>query len=127
MSNTASCLVVVGGIYNLLFGIFHLSFWKLFNWGEELSHMSPINRAVMQMLNVAVIVFLFMMACVSMVYSDEMVTTGLGKTLLLGISIFWITRLIGEFTLKNGTQINPKLVIIFLIGIFLHILPMFIL
>ena len=125
MSNYASLLVIVGGVYNLLFGLFHISFWKLFNWRDELARMSPINRAVIQMLNIAVIVFLLMIAFVSMVYSHELVTTNLGRTLLLGTSIFWMARLVGEFTLKDGTQANPKLVTAFLVGILLYVLPMF--
>lgn len=77
------------------------------------------------MLNIAVIVFLLMIAFVSMVYSYEPVTTNLGRTLLLGTSIFWMARLVGEFTLKDGTQANPKLVTAFLVGILLYVLPMF--
>jgi len=29
-------LIFIGGIFNLLFAVFHLFFWKLFNWKDEL-------------------------------------------------------------------------------------------
>ncbi|MCC5468155.1 hypothetical protein [Pelosinus baikalensis] len=118
-------LLIVGGIYHFCFGFFHIKFWNFgfLNWREELPRMSPSNRAVIQMLNVAVIIFLFLTAYISVQYSHELLTHGLGKTLLLGVSIFWLGRLVGEFTLKDGTPAEPGLVVAFFSGILLYLIP----
>jgi uncharacterized protein with PQ loop repeat len=125
MDNYATMLVVAGGIYHLFFGFFHMFFWhaKFLNWREELPRMSPVNCAVIQMLNVAVIIFMFLIAYISLAYSQELVRPGLGRTLLFGTVIFWVARLIGEFTLKNSAQVKPGLVVTLIIGILLYLLP----
>jgi heme/copper-type cytochrome/quinol oxidase subunit 2 len=124
MANYASILLIAGGIYHLFFAFFHIFFWRVnfLNWQEELPHMSPINRSVIQMLNIAVIVFMFLIAYISLEYYSELLTPGLGRALLLGTSFFWLTRLIGEFTLKDGTPAKPVLVFAFAIGILLYLL-----
>ncbi|MBP2642474.1 MAG: hypothetical protein H6Q67_361 [Firmicutes bacterium] len=77
--------------------------------------MSPANRAVIQMVNGAVIVFLFMITFISFEYSQELVTSSLGKVLLLRTSLFWMARLVGEFTLKARFAVKPALVVAFAI------------
>ncbi len=127
MSNYFSLLLIVGGAFHLFFAFFHAAFWrfKFLNWQEELPRMSPINQAVFQMLNVAVIVFMLLIGYISIRFSYELPTTELGKVLLLGTVFFWIARLVGEFTLKDKTlKPTPKLIIAFIIIILIYILPL---
>lgn len=125
MAIYAPGLLIAGGIYHLFFGFFHIAFWRtnILNWHKELPHMSPTNRAVIQMLNAGVIVFLFLIAYISLLYSRELLTPGLGRALLLGTSIFWLARLAGEFALKDGAPAKPGLVVASAIGILLYLLP----
>jgi len=124
MSISFVCLVA-GGIYHLFFGFFHAKFWTFgfLNWREELPRMTPINRAVIQMLNIAVLVFMFLIAYISLRYTQELLTPGLGNTILFGVVIFWSARLAGEFTLKDGTPANRKLVAVLISGILLYLIP----
>ena len=125
MREYANLLLCVGGVYHLLLGVFHILFWKLkiFNWKEELPQMSGINSAVMQLLNAAVIVFLLLMAYISLFHQQELLNTGLGHTLLVGISLFWLVRLGGEFLIKGAGNINRPLTIMFVFGIALYLAP----
>ena len=41
-------LLIIGGIYNLLFAFFHLLFWKIFDWKTDLASLTSVNRAIMQ-------------------------------------------------------------------------------
>ena len=118
-------LLILGGIYHLFFGFFHVKFWTFafLNWQQELPRMTPMNRAVMQMLNVAVIIFMFLIAYISLRYTNELLTPGLGQSMLWGVVIFWTARLAGEFTLKDGAPSNPKLVAALSSGILLYLLP----
>ncbi|MEE9429985.1 MAG: hypothetical protein V3V16_03025 [Melioribacteraceae bacterium] len=90
MSNEA--FLVVGGVYNITLILFHLSFWKIFNWKKDLKRITFINRAIMQVLNLSLTFIFVIFAYVSFFHSYELLTTSLGKTLLLLISIFWFLR-----------------------------------
>jgi hypothetical protein len=125
MNDYAVNLLIAGGVYHLFFGFFHIAFWQMefLDWQKELPRMSAVNRTVIQGLNIAVIVFMFLIAYVSFQHSYELLMTGLGKTILLGTTFFWLARLIVEFTLKKRGSAKPILVIAFIIGILLYLLP----
>lgn len=125
MEKYAGDILIVGGIYNILLAIFHIMFWRLgkFNWKEELPKMSSTNMAVIQLLNIAVIVFFFLVAYISIFNTQELLSSGLGKTVLSGTALFWLIRLCGEFILKKGMPSNPAFVIIFVIGVLLYLIP----
>lgn len=56
---SAKSMILAGGVYHVAFAIFHLIFWKLFRWKEDLASLSVINQAVMQILNLCLtVVFL---------------------------------------------------------------------
>ncbi len=117
--------LLAGGIYHLFFFFFHAMFWRFgfLNWQEELPRMSKTNRAVIQMLAVAVCVFLLITAYLSLRYPQELLTTGLGRDLLVGIALFWLTRLIGEFSFKAHSDSSPAIVAVCTLGILLYLLP----
>jgi len=97
----AKYLIQIGGIVNLLFVAFHLSFWKLFNWGQSLSSLSPGNRAVMQVLNIHTAYVLAVFFVLSLVFPDEMSTTKLGRTIGISIAGFWILRAVNQAVFWN--------------------------
>ena len=43
--------VMVGGVLTAAFVVFHLCFWKLFRWKADLSRLTSLNRAIVQVLN----------------------------------------------------------------------------
>jgi len=124
MINYAPVILIAGGIYHLFFVFFQMTFWrgKVLNWKEELPRMSPINRFVIQMCNVAVIVCKFLFAYISLLYTRELLTPGLGRTLLWGIVLFWLARLVGEFTLQD--TLTKRGLVASIIGILLYLLPL---
>ena len=89
--------VIIIGIVLLVLAFIHLPFPKYFKWKEECSGMSMINRQMMYIhtLFIALTVFLMGLLCVSS--ASELVTTGFGKRICLGMAIFWLTRLIIQF------------------------------
>lgn len=92
----AQRLIQIGGIINLLFVIFHLLFWKLFNWEQSLACLSSEDRAVMQVLNIHTAYVLAIFAVVSLVFTNEMSTTKLGRVISLFIAGFWILRAVNQ-------------------------------
>jgi hypothetical protein len=104
MSDT---LLIIGGIYNLLFVIFHLLFWRIFNWKNDLASLTSLNRAIMQVLNLCLTFTFFVFGMLSLLYPDQMVGAGLGRALTGMIAIFWLLRAVEQvvfFKLKNRTS-----------------------
>ena len=111
-------LLVIGGIYNLLFAVvFHLLFWKIFNWKNDLASLTSVNRAIMQVINLCLTFVFIIFGVISLLHPDQMISTELGQTLTGLIAVFWFLRAIEQvafFKLKNW--ISWAFLLIFLIG-----------
>ena len=89
-------LVQIGGVINLLFAIFHLFFWNLFDWQHSLASLSLDNSAIMQVLNIHTAYTLAVFFIISFVFSNEMITTKFGQMFSMAIAGFWILRAVNE-------------------------------
>ncbi|HZX31074.1 MAG TPA: hypothetical protein VFF03_06960 [Rhodocyclaceae bacterium] len=89
---TAETLLFAGGAFNLAFAIFHLLFWRLFAWKEELARLSFINRAIVQVLNLCLTFSFALFAYISFAHPQALLATALGHTLLGGVAVFWLLR-----------------------------------
>jgi len=121
---SAKSVILAGGIYPVAFAIFHLMFWKLFRWKEDLASLSIINRAVMQILNLCLTFVFLIFAYISIFHVAELLTTGIGKTLLLLIAVFWFLRAIEQivfFGLKKKRSMT--LFAVFVIGAMIYLYP----
>jgi hypothetical protein len=85
-------LIKTGGLYNIALVIFHLLFWQLFNWAEDLRSLSTLNRAIMQVVNLSLVFVFTMFAYLSLIHTAELLSTTLGRALLLSISVFFFLR-----------------------------------
>lgn len=85
-------LIKIGGFYNILLIIFHVLFWRIFNWQEDLKTLTFLNRSTMQVLNISIILVFVIFAYISFTHTNELLNTPLGNTLLVLISIFWFAR-----------------------------------
>jgi hypothetical protein len=116
---------ISGSIYHLGLITFHLMFWKIFNWKEDLSSLSFINRPVMQILNLSLTFVFFIFAYITLFHSTELITTSLGNTLLGFISVFWLFRALEQiwfFGWKN--RISLLFFVLFMVGCIIYLLPL---
>ena len=116
--------VVAGGVYCLAFALFHLAFWKLFGWRQDLRSLTAVNRAVVQILNLCLTFAFLVFAFVSLLYPSEMTGTGLGRALLLLIAAFWLLRAVEQvifFGLRR--RVSLAFFVTFLLGTALYLLP----
>jgi hypothetical protein len=97
MEKLRKSLVIVGGILYLLFGVFHSSFWKMFNRHNEFDQMTPFLSKVMQMLNIGIIVFFFSLGTIMLLYRKEMLNSKIGKAILFASVAFFLVRGLAEF------------------------------
>ena len=115
------------GIYNLSFAIFHILFWKIFKWNEDLKRNSVGNRAIIQILNIRLIYIFLLMAFIYFFYPDQLTETKIGFVLLIGFSGFWIGRTIEQFIfLRVKSKMVRILTVVFFIGLINHLLQFFI-
>ena len=108
--------------YNVALAAFHLGFWRMFRWREELPKLHPANQGVVQMLNVMLTVFFLLMAGLQVLRADEMVATPLGRTLMGGLMGFWLVRAALQPVFFRGlpAATNGSFVLLFLAGAGLH-------
>lgn len=121
---SAETAVVLGGIFNIAFAVFHVIFWRLFHWKRDLASLSFINRQVMQILNLCLIFAFLIFAYISLFHTAELLDTSLGRALLLLISVFWVLRAIEQvvfFRLRRA--LSAAFFVIFLIGALLYGYP----
>jgi hypothetical protein len=85
------------GVLLILLSLVHSVFPKQFNWKQELSSLSIINRQLMYVHTFFIALLLFLIGLLCLTSANELVTTGLGKKISLGLAIFWIVRLYFQF------------------------------
>ncbi len=117
-------LIKAGGIYNIVLVIFHLLFWRIFNWKEDFRSLSFLNRAIMQVLNLSLTLAFVIFSYISLVHTKELISTSLGQSLLGLIALFWLARSVEQvvfFKLKNWRSI--AFLVFFLVGTVLYAVP----
>ena len=118
-------VIIFLGFYNLLFAVFHLLFWRLFKWNKEVQKLSFANRGIIQILNIQIIYYFVAVAIVYFCFTNELLTTHLGKVFLLGNSLFWIIRLVQQYIfLRKNSFVIHILAVLFLLGAVLFFLPL---
>ncbi len=87
-------LVAAGGL-DLAFALFHLAFWRLFDWPGRLAPAGRLNAAITQTLN-AMLAFVFCAYGAALIWQS--LNTGAGSWLLpLAGALFWLLRLALQF------------------------------
>lgn len=89
-------LKIIGGLL-LVLAMVHIIFPKYFNWDKELSHLSLVNKQMMQVHTLFIALTLFLMGLLCLTAANELITTTLGKKIALGFGIFWGVRLLIQF------------------------------
>ena len=119
-------LIQIGGVYCLLLVIFHLFFWKLFNWAEELPRLTWLNQAIMQVLNLSLTFAFIIFAYLSLYHTEALLTSELGQALLILIALFWLLRAIQQVVFfKLDHWISWAFLVFFLLGSAIYSLPLF--
>ena len=125
MPKFSEIILIIGGVFHFAFAVFHIFFWKLFRWKEDLQKLRPVNRAIMQILNLCLTYLFIVFGVLSIFYRQEMVTTNLGNALLVAIAVFWILRMMQQlifFGLKS--TISIVFTILFILGGLIYLTPL---
>jgi hypothetical protein len=117
--------IFLGGLHSLGFALFHLAFWRLFGWPRTLQATTPANRAVLQIANVQLVFVFLAVAALCFLHGDALVGTPLGRAFLLGMSLFWVVRLLSQFIwLRINRPLVHALSALFALGALLFAMPL---
>lgn len=83
-------LLRAGGALTALLTVFHLAI--PLGWGDKLAVLSNDDRATMYELAFGLAVLLAMIAYVSLIHTDELLTTRIGRATLAWVVVFWLAR-----------------------------------
>lgn len=85
------------GILLIALALTHIVFPRYFNWRNELSSLSIINRQLVYVHSFFIALTVFLMGLLCLTSADDLMNTTLGKNVSLGLGIFWMARLIIQF------------------------------
>jgi len=118
-------LIQLAGLHSFGFALFHLAFWKLFQWPRALSETNVATRAVTQILNLRLIYVFAGVGAACLVFTDDLLRTPLGNALLGFMSLFWVGRTIEQFVfLRINRPLVHILTALFVLGALLFALPL---
>ncbi|MBI5423112.1 MAG: hypothetical protein HZA32_03440 [Opitutae bacterium] len=116
--------ILAAAVFNAAFGLFHLGFWKLFRWREELPRLSAINRGVVPVLNIMLTYVFFAVALAQATLREAWVATPLGRAALVGVTGFWVLRAGLQLICWPRVARSWALFGVFLVGVALHALAL---
>lgn len=87
----------IAGVLLVTLAMVHIIFPKYFNWRDELKTLSLINRQMMTVHTFFIALIVFLMGLLCLTSTTDLIQTNLGKTISMGLGIFWTTRLFIQF------------------------------
>ena len=120
----AEVFLKTGGVYHIALAVYHLLFWRLFNWQDEFSKLSAFNEAIIRALNLSLTFALVIFGYLSLAHTHELLATPLGRALLMLIALFWLARAMQQLLFFQHRDWDSRLFFgLFLLGTALYAFP----
>lgn len=124
MEKFSKILIVIGGILYLIFGLFHLTFFRVLNSDNpDFKNIAPFLSKIMIMLNLGIVVLFMSLGVIILRYREEILETKSGRAILVSSSLFFIVRGLAEFIFSSYK--TTFVLTMFLVS-FVFIIPLFI-
>ena len=121
---TDDTILLLCGLHSFGFAAFHIAFWALFRWPKTLASTTLANRAILQIANVQLIWVFLCIGALCLRFPNALIQTPLGRAVMLGMSGFWVLRLIQQFVfLRVKHPLVHTLSVLFALGAALFALP----
>lgn len=122
---SASDWVLLAGVHSAAFAVFHLAFWRLFDWPDSLRQAGVANRAIIQIANLRLVHVFALVAVLCFGWTDDLHGTSLGRALLVGMALFWVARAIEQLVfLRINRRAVHALTVLFVVGAGLFAAPL---
>ncbi len=109
---TQILLLRIAGAISLLFMIFHFMFYCMFKWESTLSCLSNNNHSILLTYHVISILVLGFMALIPIMQAGVLLASPLKYTILSLFSLFFLIRIVTEFTLFGISGVQSLIIII---------------
>ena len=111
--------------HSLALALFHVGFWRLFDWPRSLAGTTLANRAILQIANLRLIYFFFGVAALCLVFPEELRSTLLGRSILGFMVLFWIGRTVEQWIFLRVRHLGVHaLTCVFIVGAVLFAAPL---
>jgi hypothetical protein len=106
--------LIIGGAICIVWVIFHLLLWKIFDWKNSLNSLSHQQRSIMYTANIMMIYVLIVFVYLSMFQRTTLISSSLGRGVLVVIAFFFLVRAILQvvFGFRQKESIRRSIVII---------------
>lgn len=118
-------LIQLAGLHSFGFALFHMGFWKLFDWKRELRKSGFVNAAITQILNLRLIYLFLGVGLGCFMFTDALQHTALGRAALAFMALFWLGRTVEQFIFLRRRHWRVHLLTaLFVLGTLLFALPL---
>jgi len=83
-------------LHSFGFALFHLGFWRLFDWPRTLERTTRPNRAIIQIANLQLAWVFAGVGLLCLLQPAALAGTSLGRAVLAGMCAFWIIRILAQ-------------------------------
>jgi hypothetical protein len=122
---TQILLLRIAGYISLLFVVSHLLFYPMFNWENALNGLSFMNRAIFLTYHAICILMLFFMGIIPIFQTKSLLGSSLKYGILSFFSLFYLIRIVAEFTLFGISPSSPVILIMCLVPMVFYTIPLF--
>lgn len=105
-------LIQIGGVLWLICFVFHVLFWRLFDWRRDLESVKKVNKSVIQVLNLCLMLCFLIFAYISLVETSELLNSSLGSSLIAGMALFGVFRVVEQIVFFDLRLFRSKLVLV---------------
>ena len=110
--------IKIVGFILIILALVHIIFPKYFEWKNDLSALSLINRQMMYVHTFFIALMVLLMGLISITSATELTNTSLGKKVSSGLAVFWSFRFIIQFfgyssALWKGKRFETTIHIVF--------------
>ncbi|MFN0277357.1 MAG: hypothetical protein ACKVRN_02020 [Pyrinomonadaceae bacterium] len=120
-------LIQIGGVLWVICFIFHIFFWRLFDWRRDLESVAKVNKGIIQVLNLCLMLCFLIFAYISLVETDELLRSSLGKGLIAGMALFGVFRVVEQFLFFDLHHIGSKIVLFGALALgIIYTIPLFV-
>ncbi len=127
MTTIAGLSIILAGVFNLGFAIFHLFFGRIFRWKKDLASLHKVNWAIMHAMNLALMFIFAFFAYLLFFHSAALLSSELGRAILAGVTLFWLFRASIQLPLFGHNHSKSLVFAAFLVaGSALHAVPLFV-
>lgn len=112
--------MLLAAMFNGALALFHVAFWKLFRWREQLPKLHPVNRGALQVMNLMLIYAGLAVAVGQLGWRNDWVGTPLGRAATASMAGFWFVRAGLQPFFWPRTAASWAFTVLCLLGAFLH-------